>query len=763
MDFIQLSKHLVKYAGGLPLALERSTIERLKRDSSKEILNRLQLGFDGLEQTEKNIFLDIACFFDNLDEKDLVIKVLDGCNFSPLIGIDVLIKKSLIKDCGNHFSMHDLLREMGRKIVQKSLEPGKCSRLWEANDVSQVLTNNTNLNSTQYPWPQKRLKAWLSAFRGMISDEREHKKTFTLCTDGFLKMKKLRLLKVFYLQNWDDLKYLSNELRLLKWHEYPFKSLPLSFQPDNLVALLLPYSRIEQLWEGKRPLYKLKLINLEGSANLIKTPDFAMAPNLENLILEGCTKMVYVHPSIGVLKRLKLLNLSGCKSLRSINTRIRMESLETFILSGCSNLQRFPEIDGKMKCLLNLYLDGTSIEELHSSIGYLSNLVLLNLKDCSNLVSLPSNLNGCKSLKILNLSGCSKVETLPKNLQQVEVLEELELSGTAIARNLPSFIFQFKNLKILSGCKESIALMLPHLSGLSSLIKLDLSYCNLGEDDVLSHICCLSSLKELDISGNNFLSLPATIGRLPKLYILKLSHCGKLKSLPEAVIASVDGLVIDGCASLEVVEDLTAEYKKRSVEAIRGINCYKLVEKNNALTLLKIRLKANVILEYINILVPGSEIPEWFSHHTDEIVDRTLCLLNEMVEISCISMEIPLPPIIGNDRVWMGVAFCCLFVSVFNDGRQWEGESVEIETNISGRSISWLDASIGRKGEQQVKKDRLWLHYWCRNDLYRNFKKPDIELKHQICEIITACNKKYFKLKKCGVRLVYEQDLEEFE
>ena len=78
-------------------------------------------------------------------------------------------------------------------------------------------------------------------------------------------MKKLRLLKVsyspedfadFYLDfslpnlNSHDLKYLSNELRLLDWNDYPFKCLPSSFQPDNLVALIMQDSSIEQLWEG---------------------------------------------------------------------------------------------------------------------------------------------------------------------------------------------------------------------------------------------------------------------------------------------------------------------------------------------------------------------------------------------------------------------------------------------------------------------------------------------------------------------------------
>ncbi|KAK8272813.1 hypothetical protein V6Z12_D11G361500 [Gossypium hirsutum] len=165
-DFIELSKHVVNYAGGLPLALEvlgsflcdrdktqwRSAIERLKRDSNKEIFDKLRISFEGLEEREKNIFLDIACFF-NGENKDFVIKVLDGCEFFPDIGIDVLVKKSLVKvDKHNkNLKMHDLLQEMGRTIVREKCidEPGKCCRLWEERDVHHVLTKNTVSHSTK--------------------------------------------------------------------------------------------------------------------------------------------------------------------------------------------------------------------------------------------------------------------------------------------------------------------------------------------------------------------------------------------------------------------------------------------------------------------------------------------------------------------------------------------------------------------------------------------------------------------------------------
>ncbi|KAL1075325.1 hypothetical protein V6Z11_D11G353700 [Gossypium hirsutum] len=166
VDFIELSEHAVHYAGGLPLALEvlgsflcgrdivqwRSAIERLKQDSSKKILDTLRISFDGLEEGEKNIFLDIACFF-NGEKKDLVMEVLDGCGFFPDIGIDVLIKKSLIKvdDDNKYLWMHALLQEMGRKIVEEKCvdEPGKRCRLWKERDIHHVLTKNTVNHSTR--------------------------------------------------------------------------------------------------------------------------------------------------------------------------------------------------------------------------------------------------------------------------------------------------------------------------------------------------------------------------------------------------------------------------------------------------------------------------------------------------------------------------------------------------------------------------------------------------------------------------------------
>ena len=64
--------------------------------------------------------------------------------------------------------------------------------------------------------------------------------------ESFSNMNKLRLLKIICKVRLSCPRNLSNELRLLEWHYYPLKSLPKSFQPGNLVELILHCSRIQK-------------------------------------------------------------------------------------------------------------------------------------------------------------------------------------------------------------------------------------------------------------------------------------------------------------------------------------------------------------------------------------------------------------------------------------------------------------------------------------------------------------------------------------
>ena len=156
--YVELSKKAIWYAQGLPLALEvlgsflkcrnpnrwESALGRLKEAPQKKILDTLQISFDGLEETEKKIFLDIAFFFKG-EDKDFVINILRTPHYMPSIDIDVLVEKSLITISWGKLWMHDLLQELGRQIVHSESpeQPGSRSRLWLEDDVLHVLENNT--------------------------------------------------------------------------------------------------------------------------------------------------------------------------------------------------------------------------------------------------------------------------------------------------------------------------------------------------------------------------------------------------------------------------------------------------------------------------------------------------------------------------------------------------------------------------------------------------------------------------------------------
>lgn len=185
--------------------------------------------------------------------------------------------------------------------------------------------------------------------------------------------------------------------------------------------------------------------------------------NLRRLILEGCTSLSKVHPSIGALNKVVFLKLAGCKNLKSFLRSICMESLEILTLSRCSKLKKFPEVQGCMKHLSELSLEGTGIKGLPLSIEYLTRLVLLNLRNCQNLESLSSCIYKLRSLEILILSYCLKLKELPEVLENMWSLLELFLDGTAI-KELPSSIQHLSGLVLLNlrECK-SLAILPQHL------------------------------------------------------------------------------------------------------------------------------------------------------------------------------------------------------------------------------------------------------------------------------------------------------------
>ncbi|KAL7588767.1 hypothetical protein Lser_V15G37383 [Lactuca serriola] len=163
-DYELLSKVVVYYAGGLPLALRilgsflcdkemnewRSALARLKEIPYANILEVLKISFDGLTKVEKELFLDIARFFGRGFKIERAMLILDACGFHPVRGIKVLVQKALITITEDgEFDMHDLVQELAHYIVrgEHPKNPEKHSRIWKKEDVLKIYAMDATMVS----------------------------------------------------------------------------------------------------------------------------------------------------------------------------------------------------------------------------------------------------------------------------------------------------------------------------------------------------------------------------------------------------------------------------------------------------------------------------------------------------------------------------------------------------------------------------------------------------------------------------------------
>ncbi|XP_028954219.1 TMV resistance protein N-like [Malus domestica] len=524
-DFLELSKCFISYASGLPLALEtlgsflykrgrdewKSALDKLKQAPNTKIFDTLKISYDGLDEFDKRIFLDIACFH-NFREKEQVIERLENCGFvGARIVIEVLIEKSLLYKSYKYVSMHDLIQEMAWAIVRQESydEPGGRSRLWLPHDILHVLTKNTGSEAIE--GIVLRLSEFVEAHWN---------------PEAFTKMCKLRLLDIHNVSLSKGPKYLPNALRVLKWSWYPSKCLPPIFQPDELTILSLQHSKIDHLWDGIKCLGKLKSIDLSYSHNLTRTPDFTGIQNLEELVLQGCTNLVKIHSSVAVLKRLRLLNLKDCKSVKSLPNKVEMKSLEVFHISGCSKVKKIPEFVGEMKNFSTLSLSETGVQEIPSSVIRWS-LERIDLSGIA-LRETESSLVSVKNLVLSNFLGCNAPP----------------------ARSWRSF-FTFGEFPAKISHPASV--VLASLKDLCFLKELNLTDCNLCEGAIPDDIGSLSFLRVLILRGNQFVSLPESISRLSELLCINLENCKRLKRLPRVPLNGKLQILTYNCTSLEVL------------------------------------------------------------------------------------------------------------------------------------------------------------------------------------------------------------------
>ncbi|XP_050367153.1 disease resistance protein RPV1-like isoform X2 [Argentina anserina] len=810
---------------GRDLSEWNSALSQLGRVCNSDIFEVLKISYNDLDSDGKKIFLDIACFFNGQDKgrvTDILtscdvgavigIKVLmERCLVTLSDGR--LWMHNLLQEMGHGIVHLESPNKLGRR-----------SRVWHHEDVKYVLTRNAGteaiegifVHSTE---SEGEVDVTPKSFSMMCKLRYLKIKNVNLPKGLDYLPNSLRILDWtryplqslpghFSPRQLFELTLCHSCLKHVQIGAEPFcklKSINLNLvNTPNLKVM--PYLeilclegciRLYEVDQGIEVLERLTVLNLKDCKNLVHFASSVRGlKSLEVLDLSGCSKLKKlpndmdhleslkelrvngsgireVPSSVGMLERLDLLKLEDCKDLVSLPISVHgLKSVKVVNISGCSKLDKLPEDLGHMECLVEVDASETSIQELPFSIGLLEELVSMSLRDCKHLLCLPSSIGGLKSLKYLYLSDCSKLDKLPDELGHIVSLEKLDVSGSGI-REVPSSIGLLENLKELSfaGCKRHslkswnmmlnpvqllqkqshipVGLSLPCLSGLHSLTYLNLSDCNLSDKAMPSDFGCLASLIELNLSNNQFLTLHESIGQLSRLEYLYLDGCSKLQIVPE--LSSDAWVKATNCTSL----DTMANQIGRSNLVPRGsyMNSLKKGEnescKSVALPLLTRHLASKSSYQESTTLFvgPANEIPEWYNHQ----------------EEGC-SITLELHPGWFTNS-FMGFAMCVVFNCLKPlPPLDWWAISWSMTANGKCSSVEAGGTSpiFGGKWGQPVG-DHIWFLNTSRDFFRGDFQDIHYHLKFSLKPFFLpkAPTLETVRVKKCGVRVLYEEDVEE--
>ncbi|XP_031101969.1 TMV resistance protein N-like [Ipomoea triloba] len=596
--FEDLSKSFVAQASGLPLALQvwgsslcgqtdrkvwERTLEKIKDIPDREVIEKFRISYDGLDGECKKVFLDIVYFFRD-ERRDVVEEVLNTCKLHPVTNISVLIDRCLLfesfKSGEPYIDMHDLIHEMGLNIERE-----KRNRRWRLDDLDDE---------------PKVVEGLLLSF---YCDE-----NISPCIDSFKQMTKLKMLSVKYRERY----HCSSESHLKSIEALKEIGI-MNYLPRGLVLLKFPYFPWSKPFCSME-MTKLTYLDLSSSNSLLETPNFAMMPNLVNLNLSGCEKLKTIHPFVGNLTKLVKLNLSGCKNLaklsgfnqlfvrtpnfammpnleylylskceklKEIHPSIgNLMQLEILNLSGCYNLEKLPNFNQEMKniTLLDLRLCSSLLETLNFAM--MPNLKYLYLSYCGKLKEIHPSIENLTKLDILKLDGCSNLEKLPNFNKEMKKITRLNLRFCSSLFETPNFAM-VPNLKYLylSKCVK-LKEIHPSVGNFTELVEFDLYGCSNIEklpsfNQEMKYITCL----ELRFC-RSLLETP-NFAMMPNLKYLYLSKCEKLKEIHPSITNLTELVEFDlnGCSNLEKLPSFNQEMKNITCLELRC--CSSLLETPN--------------------------------------------------------------------------------------------------------------------------------------------------------------------------------------
>ncbi|XP_043687928.1 disease resistance protein RPV1-like [Telopea speciosissima] len=570
-NYLDLSEAMVKTTGRLPLALEvigsslylkgkvvwDGMLKKLQKVPNNDVMERLKISYDALEDELQQMFLDTACFFIGMD-KDIICHIWDGCGFFSQVGLDALCVRSLvtISEKGE-LGMHDLLRDLGRNIVhQENIdEPGMRTRIWSQEDALDVLDRQTGTNNV----------------KGFSIDFGHISRSQCLMGEGLATMTRLRLLQVNSAQYSGKFTNSFSELRWLSWRGCPEQYALSNFHPCKLVVLDLSYSKITENWMGWNYIKvaeKLKVLNLTSCDRLCSTPDISANQHLEVFLLKNCKNLDEVDTSICCLTNLVILNMSGCGRLKKLPEKLgSLVSLTELDLGWCKSLVDLPSEVCKLSSLKKLNLIGCqNLKKLPEKFGRMISLIELGLTFVESVVDFPSEISQLTALKSLSLGSCrslTSISCIPSSLTRLHV------SGCGSIRYISGLHSASLTSLDVHNCSS-----IGYISGLhsTSLTSLDVRDCSSIRYISGLHTTSLTSFSVWNCSSIQYISgLPSS---LTYLHALNCKAMVKLSSTSGEGLRNLKTLKLSDCEGLEEIEGV--DDKLDSLEVFNIFYCKSL-------------------------------------------------------------------------------------------------------------------------------------------------------------------------------------------
>ncbi|CAN1245261.1 Disease resistance protein L6 [Linum grandiflorum] len=579
--YAALCDEFVKVSANLPLALKviGSLVFRRDRQFWEEKLmqlrdvpgtvdkveQRLKISYNELTCNEKQIFLDIACFFIGQD-KALPVHMWSDCKFYPESAIRTLILRSLIKlDGTNRLWMHDLLRDLGRGIViEEDVEyPSKRSRIWTNDDAIRMGTDRVEMLR--------------------VDSERFH--FVKLRKKCFERLSRLRYLDIHCPKMSLDGDF-SGILPHMRWIKLSrCYSTPSNLNLKNVVILELHGWDVTDIWGGWNSIKlasKLKVINLHGCHHLTTVPDLSHCGNLESIDLTLCRWM-----------RGKL-NISPFRNLEVV----MLQETEIALTGDIGKLQKLKEIrTGKLAWgAEDVPALPTSLKRITISSPRIPNLLELkdleelSFENCDELPEIPGDIwQNLVHLKELILKSCRLKGRLP-NLSKLIKLHKLVIVHCPLLSEIQGLGELKRSLLHLEvSCCDKLA----HIDGLESLEALEsLKMKDCKSLKRLSILSSLANLETLDVSGCIRLVDIQGLDRLGSLQKLNMSNCWSIEELPDiSEMKSLKVLDVSECIKLVRVNGLE---KLESLEELYMVDC-RLIKELADMSDLKYLAKLNLM------------------------------------------------------------------------------------------------------------------------------------------------------------------------